>query len=206
MDPARAFVGRVPPHDLEAEKSVLSGLLLHNESIHAVYIEVKPEDFYHPAHSIVFAAMHALYESNSPVDLRTLSDYLVNHKLLDRVGGTVALAELSDYETTAAHVVHHARIVRDKGIKRRLIAAATEIVELGFDGGDRADTLLDQAEGRILEIGRQNARETFRSLPTLRRAAWATSCSAPTCPRTRRRPSWPVPTWPSSRSTTTPSA
>ncbi|MCL4684301.1 replicative DNA helicase [Myxococcota bacterium] len=163
-DPARAFVGRVPPHDLEAEKSVLSGLLLHNESIHAVYLEVKPEDFYHPAHSIVFAAMHALYESNSPIDLRTLSDYLVSHKLLDRVGGAVVLAEISDYETTAAHVVHHARIVRDKGIKRRLIATATEIVELGFDGADRADLLLDQAEGRILEIGRQNARETFRSL------------------------------------------
>ncbi|HEY8492507.1 MAG TPA: replicative DNA helicase [Myxococcota bacterium] len=156
--------GRVPPHDLDAERSVLSGLLLRNDAIHAVYLECKPEDFYHPAHKILFEAMHALSEAGSPVDLRTLTDHLVRHKLLDQVGGPVALAEIADFETTAAHVVHHARIVRDRAIRRRLIGAATEIVEMGFDGGDRADTLLDQAEGKILDIGRQNARETFRSL------------------------------------------
>jgi replicative DNA helicase len=162
--PPREFSGRVPPNDLDAEKSVLSGLLLRNDSIHAVYLEVKPEDFYHPAHRVLFEAMHSLSEAGSPVDLRTLSDHLVRNKMLDRIGGPVALAEIADFETTAAHVVHHARIVRDRAIRRRLIGAATEIVEMGFDGGDRADTLLDQAEGRILDIGRQNARETFRSL------------------------------------------
>jgi replicative DNA helicase len=156
--------GRVPPNDLDAEKSVLSGLLLKNDAIHAVYIECKPEDFYHPAHRALFEAMHTLSESGAPVDLRTLSDHLVRHKMLDRIGGPVALAEIADFETTAAHVVHHARIVRDRAIRRRLIGAATEIVEMGFEAGDRADTLLDQAEGRILDIGRQNARETFRSL------------------------------------------
>lgn len=163
-DAGFAASGRVPPHDLDAEKSVLSALLLHNDAIHSVYLECKPEDFYHPAHRILFEAMHTLSESGSPVDLRTLSDHLVRHKLLDLVGGPVALAEIADFETTAAHVVHHARIVRDRAIRRRLIAAATEIVEMGFDAGDRADTLLDQAEGKILDIGRQNARDTFRSL------------------------------------------
>jgi replicative DNA helicase len=157
-------LGRVPPADLEAEKSVLSALLLDNSAIHAAFIEVKPEDFYHPAHRALFQAMVSLRDENAPVDLHTLSDYLTRNKLMERVGGPMMLAEIADYETTPAHVVPHARIVRDKAVKRRLISTATEIVELGFDDGERADLLLDQAEARIFEIGRQTARETFRSL------------------------------------------
>ena len=156
--------GRVPPHDLEAEKAVLSALLLDNAAIHAVYIELKPDDFYHPVHRQLYAAMLALTQENQPVDLHTLSDWLTVQKQLDAIGGTVFLAEIADYEATSANVLHHARIVRDKSIKRRLIATATEIVELGFDEGDRADRLLDQAESRIFEISSQNARATFRPL------------------------------------------
>jgi replicative DNA helicase len=156
--------GRVPPHDLEAEKSILSGLLLDNNAMHAAYVEVKPEDFYHPVHRTLYQAMVDLREESAPIDLRTLSDHLVRHKLLERVGGPVVLAEIADFETTAAHVVHHARIVRDKAVKRRLIAAATEIVELGYDDGERSDRLLDQAEQRVFEISQENARDTFRSL------------------------------------------
>jgi len=156
--------GRVPPHDLEAEKAVLSALLLDNAAIHAVYIELKPDDLYHPVHRQLYAAMLALTQENQPVDLHTLSDWLTVQKQLDAIGGTVFLAEIADYEATSANVLHHARIVRDKSIKRRLIATATEIVELGFDEGDRADRLLDQAESRIFEISSQNARATFRPL------------------------------------------
>jgi replicative DNA helicase len=156
--------GRIPPHDLEAEKAVLSALLLDNNAIHTAFIEVKPEDFYHPTHRMLYQAMVELRDENEPVDLRTLSDHLARRHLLERIGGPVTLAEIADYETTAANVVPHARIVRDKAVKRRLIAAATEIVELGYDDGDRADRLLDQSESRIFEISRENARETFRSL------------------------------------------
>jgi len=163
-DLGEAHGGRVPPHDLEAEKAVLSALLLDNAAVHSAFIEVRPEDFYHPSHRALYAAMVALRDENEPVDLHTLSDYLTRQKLLDRVGGPVALAEIADYETTAAHVVHHARIVRDKAIKRRLIATATEIVEVGYDEGDRADRLLDHAESKIFEISRENARSTFRRL------------------------------------------
>jgi replicative DNA helicase len=157
-------VARVPPHDLEAEKAVLSALLLDNAAIHAVYTELKPDDFYHPVHRQLYASMLALAQDNQPVDLHTLADRLNTQKQLDAVGGPVFLAELAEYEATAANVVHHARIVRDKAVKRRLIATATEIVELGFDEGDRADVLLDQAESRIFEISSAQARETFRPL------------------------------------------
>jgi replicative DNA helicase len=159
-------VARVPPHDLEAEKAVLSALLLDNAAIHAVYTELKPDDFYHPVHRQLYASMLTLTQESQPVDLHTLADRLNAQKQLDAVGGLVFLAELADYEATAANVVHHARIVRDKAVKRRLIATATEIVELGFEEGDRADTLLDQAESRIFEISSANARETFRPLAT----------------------------------------
>jgi replicative DNA helicase len=131
--------GRVLPHDLEVEKAVLSALLLDNQAIHTVLTEVKPEDFYHPAHQQLYRAMLVLQDENEPVDLHTLSDYLNTRKLLDALGGPVFLAEIADYEATAANVVQHARILRDKSIKRSLIAVATEIAEAGFEQADRAD-------------------------------------------------------------------
>jgi replicative DNA helicase len=156
--------GRVLPHDLEVEKAVLSALLLDNQAIHTVLTEIKPEDFYHPAHQQLYRAMLVLQDENEPVDLHTLSDYLNTRKLLDALGGPVFLAEISDYEATAANVVQHARILRDKSIKRSLIAVATEIAEAGFEQADRADHLLDFAESKVFEIGQAKARVSFRRL------------------------------------------
>ena len=156
--------GRVPPHDLEVEKAVLSALLLDNQAIHSVLTEVKPDDFYHPSHQQLYQAMLALQDENEPVDLHTLSDYLTRQKRLDAIGGVVFLAEIADYEATAANVIHHARIVREHSIKRSLIRVATEIVEAGYERGDRADHMLDAAESRIFEISRAKSQVTFRSL------------------------------------------
>jgi len=156
--------GRVLPQDLEVEKAVLSALLLDNQAVHSVLTEISPDDFYHPAHQQLFRAMLALQDDNQPVDLHTLSDYLNTRKLLDALGGPVFLAEIADYEATAANVVQHARIVRDKSIKRGLIGVATEIVESGFDQSDRAEQLLDAAESKIFEISQAKSRITFSSL------------------------------------------
>jgi len=164
LEPNTTDNHRVPPNDLEAEKAVLSALLLDNDAIHSVYTEVIPEDFYHPAHRQLFLSMLTLQDSNQPVDLHTLADYLNSQKTLDAIGGPVFLAEIADYEATAANVVHHARIVRDKSVKRSLIAVATEIAESGYDQTDDAGQLLDSAESKIFEIGQQKARTTFRSL------------------------------------------
>ena len=164
MDGGATDDHRVPPHDLEAEKAVLSALLLDNDAIHSVYTEAIPDDFYHPAHRQLYLSMLSLQDSNQPVDLHTLADYLNSQKTLDAIGGPVFLAEIADYEATAANVVHHARIVRDKSVKRSLIAVATEIAEAGYDQTDPADHLLDSAESKIFEIGQQKARTAFRSL------------------------------------------
>jgi len=156
--------GRVPPSDIEAEKAVLSAMLLDNDAIHTVLNEVRPPDFYHPAHQKIYECMLLMQDANEPVDLHTLSSFMNSQKTLDAIGGPVYLAEIGDYEATAANVVHHARIVRDKSIKRGLISVATEIVESGFEDSDRAEHLLDQAEGKILDIGEQNSRSAFQSI------------------------------------------
>ena len=164
-DPRRfEAAGRVPPHDLEAEKSVLSALLLDARAFHEVFEEVKPEDFYHPAHQILYSAMLALHDERRPVDIITLSEALNAKKSLDAVGGPVYLAEIADFEATAAHVAHHARIVRDKAVKRSLIRVATEIAESGYDEAESAGRLLDFAESRIFDISKSQSRSSFRSL------------------------------------------
>jgi len=156
--------GRVPPHDLDAERSVLSALLLDARAFLDVVGEVSAEDFYHPAHQTLFRSMIALNDDRQPVDLVTLSDHLSTRKLLDQVGGPVLLAEISDFEATAANVVHHARIVRDKALKRRLIQVSSEIAETAFDDEGSGENLLDNAESRIFDISRANSRTTFTSL------------------------------------------
>ncbi|MCG8591656.1 MAG: replicative DNA helicase [Proteobacteria bacterium] len=158
------LAGRVPPQDVGAEKAVLSSILLDNDAIHNVYTEVKPEDFYHPAHQILYRAMVSLKDANEPVDLTTLADHLTTSKQLDAVGGPVALAELVDYESTAANVLHHARIVADKATKRSLIHVATEIAELGYDQVGDADELLDSAESKIFALSQDKAKSTLSRL------------------------------------------
>jgi replicative DNA helicase len=126
--------------------------------------EVRADDFYHPAHQTLFKAMVSLHDEQSPVDLVTVSDYLSTRKLLDSVGGPVFLAEIADFEATAAHVVHHARIVRDKAVKRRLIQVATGVVESVYEDDGSCGELLDAAESKIFDISRSESRGSFRSL------------------------------------------
>ena len=151
------------PH-IEAEKAVLSALLHDNIAIDAVLNEVKPEDFYHPSHQQLFTSMLALQDANEPVDLLTLANHLNEQKLLDSVGGHVYLAELFDYEATAANVVQHARIVRDKSVKRGLIHVASEIVNLGYDESEPSDKLLDEAESRIFALSQERAKSALSPL------------------------------------------
>ena len=156
--------GRVPPHDLDAEKAVLSALLLDARAFHEVMAELGADDFYHPAHQTLFRSMVALHDERKPVDLITLPEYLTLQKTLDAVGGPVALAKIADFAATAANVTHHAHIVRDKSVKRRLIQVATEIAEIGFDEHEDAGKLLDEAESKIFDISKSQSRSSFASV------------------------------------------
>jgi replicative DNA helicase len=155
--------GRVPPHDLDAERAVLCALLIDNHKLREVATEVRADDFYHPSHQTLYKAVLALHEDQKPVDLITLSEYLNSRKLLDSLGGPVFLAEIADFESTAANAVHYAQIVRGKAVKRALIGCATEIVEEGFADGP-PDQLLDFAESKIFDLSKQRARSTFTRL------------------------------------------
>ena len=156
--------GRVPPSDLSAEKAVLSAILLDNNTIHHVVTLVREEDFYHPAHQLLYGAMVRLKDSNEPVDLTTLAAHLQAHDLLEAVGGVVALAEIADYEATPANATHYANIIRDHSVKRNLIGVASEIVALGYDQTEMADKLLDEAETRIFALSSEQAKEDLKSL------------------------------------------
>ncbi len=156
--------GRVPPHDIEAEKAVLSAILLDNDAIHAIVTEVREEDFYHPAHQILYRSMSRLRDENQPVDLTTLAAYLKGESMLDSIGGPIALAEIADYEATPANIVHYAKIIRDRSIKRSLISTATEIVGLGYEPGETADKLLDEAESRIFGLSTEKASTSLSSI------------------------------------------
>jgi replicative DNA helicase len=156
-----AGLSHVPPHDLDAERAVLSSCLLDNEALHGVLLELKADDFYSPVHQRLYQAMLALHGERQPVDVLTLSDWITTHKWMDEIGGPGRLAEIADFESTAANVLHHARIVRDKALKRRLIGVATEIVEMGFEQEDAAERLLDAAESKLLAVGQTARRSAF---------------------------------------------
>ena len=164
VDSGAGVTGRVPPSDVAAEKAVLSAILLDNNTIHSVVTDLGEEDFYHPAHQLLYHAMVKLKDGNEPVDLTTLAAYLQARDLLEAVGGAVALAEIADYEATPANALYYAKLVREQSIKRNIISVASEIVSLGYDQTESANKLLDTAESRIFALSTEQAKATLKSL------------------------------------------
>jgi len=156
--------GRVPPSDVEAERAVLSAILLDNDVLPKISDRLSAEDFYHPAHQTLFQAMRDLEAGGEPVDLVMLANHLQRNDQLEAVGGAVMLAEISDHEATPANAEHYAGIVREKSVKRGLIAVATEIVALGFDPSEIGEQLLDTAESKICGLASERARNTLTAL------------------------------------------
>ncbi len=144
--------GRVLPHDLDAEQAVLGCLLIDAESINVVRDLLDPGDFYAERNGHLFRAALALSDRGEPVDVLTLKSQLERDGTLARSGGIEYLAELSQKMPTAASVRHYAQIVVDHSLRRRLIAAAGEMAQLGFDSGQRTEDILDTAERRIFSI------------------------------------------------------
>lgn len=144
--------GKTPPQDLEAERSVLGAMMLERSAVTDCVELLKADDFYRPAHGMVYDAIIDLFDRNEPVDEVTLASHLRNTGKLDPVGGMSYLASLTESVPTAANVLHYARIVRDVALTRTLINAATGIVTAGYEGGTDVNSLLDQAERTVFEI------------------------------------------------------
>ena len=152
---------KVPPQNLEAEASVLGGILLENEAIDRVLEIVTPDLFYRESHRKVFRAMMELADRSEPVDLITLSEFLKAKGELDAVGGTAYLASLANLVPTSANIAHYARIVREKGILRRLITVATEIATRGLEDQGNVEEFLDEAEKSIFDIAEKRIKSSF---------------------------------------------
>jgi len=152
---------KVPPQNLEAESSVLGGVLLENDAINLILELLKPEDFYRESHRKIFRAMIEITDRNDPVDLITLSEFLKSKNELEAVGGTAYLASLADFVPTAANISHYARIVREKGILRSLISTATEIATRGYEEQGNVEEFLDAAEKVIFDISEKKIKASF---------------------------------------------
>lgn len=152
---------KVPPHSLEAEQSVLGGIIIDNEAINRVLELLRPGDFYKEAHQRIFGAMISLFERGEPLDLVTLANELKKSKDLERIGGATYLAQLADAVPTAANIVHYAKIVKEKALLRSLIATATDIVTECYREGQDIEELLDRAEQAIFGISQYRVRPAF---------------------------------------------
>jgi replicative DNA helicase len=153
---------RLPPQNLEAEMSVLGGVLLENEALNRALEILRPEDFYREAHAKIFTALIKLSDRSEPADLVTLSGVLKELGTLEEVGGTSYLTTLVDYVPTAANITYYCKLVKEKALSREMIRVATEIAGRGYEGGE-VDAALDWAESEIFKIANMKSRPSYFS-------------------------------------------
>ncbi|MEM7541457.1 MAG: replicative DNA helicase [Pseudomonadota bacterium] len=151
---------KVPPHSIEAEQSVLGGLMLENDSLLSVTERISADDFYRRDHGHIFSAIEALAGDSKPYDVITLAETLESKGELDNVGGVAYLGELVEGTPSAANIGAYADIVRDRSVLRKLISAGSKITESGFQTGGRTPSeLLDEAESLVFEIAEREDRD-----------------------------------------------
>ena len=163
----KARTERIPPQNLDAEKSLLSCILISEESLPDITEIVTPKDFYDERNRHIYNAMWNLYEKHQPVDLLTVGNELKRHKLTAKAGGATYLSELSSYSPTAAHAAAYAKLVSDCAIRRRLITAAADITESAYDESSETQELLGDAEKSLFEVSEQNSHGEMISMADL---------------------------------------
>jgi replicative DNA helicase len=159
--------GRVPPHNLQAEKSLLGAMLLSRDAIASAVETTSAADFYKPAHGHVFDAVTSLYSQGEPADPLTVADVLGRAGLLDAIGGLPALMSLQADTPATANAGRYARIVEEHALLRRLIAVAGEIAELGYGVPDDVLATVDRAESLVFEIAERRVTDTLKPLRVL---------------------------------------
>ncbi len=160
--------GRVPPHNLAAEESLLGALLLSRDAMSSVAeMGVRSGDFYKPAHQHLYEAIRVLLAAGDPVDPVTVAEELRRGGLLDDVGGPTTLLELAAATPAISNATRYARIVQDTALLRRLIATAGEIAELAYDEPDDVAKALDQAESKVFEIAEHRVTDSTKQITDL---------------------------------------
>jgi replicative DNA helicase len=152
---------KLPPQNVEAEQSVLGGILIENEAINKVMEILTFDDFYRDAHRRIFNALISLSERDEPADLITLTNELRKIDQLDSIGGASYLASLIDSVPTAANIEYYAKIVKEKAILRKLIETSTDIITQSYEDRGDVEGFLDEAERAIFEISEKRVKPSF---------------------------------------------
>lgn len=163
---------RIPPHNLEAEQSVLGSLMLDKDAVIKIADILKVGDFYKDDHNLVYETMLALYEEREPIDVLSLSNKLEEKGQLERVGGSSYIASLVNTVPSATNIVHYAKVVQKKALLRRLISMASDIVEMGYDESEDVQKLLDEAEQKIFSVSQNYIKQDFIPIKSILEAAF----------------------------------
>ncbi|MBP7760885.1 replicative DNA helicase [Candidatus Saccharibacteria bacterium] len=156
--------GKIPPHNLDAEMSLLGAILIDEEVLTDVMDKVKSEDFYEKRHQLIFAAIVRLFEMHRPIDLLTLSDELEKKDSLEAVGDSSYLNELTNYVPTAANAGTYAELVAQRAVRRRLIKASTEIADLAYQDDSDTQEILERAEAELFSVSDTSLKQDLVSL------------------------------------------
>lgn len=156
-----AVIGRIPPHSVEAEQSILGAMILDKEAINTAVEIIKPEDFYKEANGEIYEAILVLFNKNEPVDLITLSEELKRRGTLEHVGGVTYLANLSSGVATTANAEYYCKIVKDKSTLRRLIKSSNQIMGKAYEDSEEVGAIIEEAEKQIFDITQGAHREGF---------------------------------------------
>jgi replicative DNA helicase len=166
--------GRVPPHNLDAERSLLGGILLDSQAFPDVLEHLKPEDFYRDAHRKVFEAMCELFGKSQPIDRITVKDQLTSLGAFEAVGGDEFIDLLDKIVPTAANLAYYAKIIHEKALARRLIEAASAIAQLGYEQHGDVSDFADECERRIFAVTEQRTAQSFVHLKPVIAATFKT--------------------------------
>ena len=153
MDEDQISALKVPPHSIEAEQSILGGLLIDNKAIDRIAGQVSASDFYRNDHRIIFTHISKLIDNNDPADIVTVAESLEQNAELTKVGGVAYLGLVAENTPTASNISGYAKIVRERSIMRNLVEVGSDIVESAFSPqGKDAQQLLDESESKIFQI------------------------------------------------------
>lgn len=145
-------VGKVPPHDIEAEQAVIGSMLTDKDAVISAVEKLKPEDFYREDNKAIYEAILSLYSKAEPIDIITVKDELIGNGKFETVGGLEYLAMLPDKVPLTTNIDQYIKIVEEKSILRNLIKASTDIINLGYGQTEETDAIIDIAEKKIFDI------------------------------------------------------
>lgn len=165
--PIKTKAQMVPPQNVEAEQAVLGTILLQDKSLLKVVELIKPDDFYRDAHKTIFEVMVHLFEQREPHDLITVTSMLRDRNKLDTVGGPAYLASLTDVIPFSGTLVHHANIIRQKSVLRKLIQTTSDVAARCYEEQDDIDSLVDEAEQTIFEIAQSKKNQGFQAMSSI---------------------------------------